>query len=270
MEHTNEAEKKMSMGRVNNLSYVECFRGSNRRRTEIVCMIFMIQNLSGLPLIAFIAYFYGQIGFSQKRSFDLSTGMHGLAILGNLLSFVLMKHVGRRTLYLTGLAAQFTILIIAGTLSSFKEAPATLWATAGMVILFIFTFDLVVGPLTYTLVAEIPSSRLRVKSVVLARVSYNICALVTNVLQQHMMNPLDWDWRGKSCFFWAGSCLLCFVYCYWRLPETKGLTYLELDILFDKAAPARKFSAFQKTLASTGYFSFNIERPEEPKWREPR
>ena len=28
-------------------SYLDCFKGTNRRRTEIVCMIWAIQNLSG-------------------------------------------------------------------------------------------------------------------------------------------------------------------------------------------------------------------------------
>ena len=270
MEHTNEAEKKMSKGRANDLSYTECFRGTNRRRTEIACMIFMIQNLCGLPVIAFAAWFYRQIGFDENRSFNLTIGMHGLAILGAFLSIFLMKHFGRRQLYLIGLGIQFVILMVAGIVSSLEETRSTLWATASMVILFIFTFDSMVGPLTYTLVAEVPSTRLRVKTVALSRVSYNVCALITNIFQQHMLNPLSWNWRGKSCYFWAVSCGLCFVYCFFRLPETKGLTYLELDILFEKEAPARKFKKFQQALADTGYFSFYEDRPEQPVWREPR
>lgn len=270
MEHTNEAEQKMSEGRTNDLSYQECFRGTNLRRTEIVCMIFMIQNLSGLPVIAFAAWFYRQIGFSENRSFNLSTGMHGLAILGAFLSIFLMKHFGRRQLYLIGLSLQFVILMVAGIASSLKETPRTLWATASMIFVFIFVFDSTIGPLTYTLVAEVPSTRLRVKSVALARVSYNVCALITNVIQQHMLNTLSWNWRGKTCYFWAVSCFFCFIYCFWRLPETKGLTYLELDVLFEKKAPARKFKKFQQALANTGYFSFYEDRPDEPTWREPR
>lgn len=39
--HTNEVEKVMSAG----TSYVDCFRGTNLRRTEIVCMVWMIQTI---------------------------------------------------------------------------------------------------------------------------------------------------------------------------------------------------------------------------------
>ena len=251
--HTNEVEKKMSNGR--NSSYLECFKGTNLRRTEIACMAFAIQNASGLPVISFAAYFYSKIGFSQKQSFDITVGMQGVAILGNFLAYFLMNRVGRRKLYLIGLSAQLTILLAAGIVSVFAETTRTLWAMAGLIILFIFVFDLTVGPMTYVLVAEIPSSRMRVKTVALARTAYNLCALVTNVLQTNMLNTLSWGWRGKSCFFWAGVCALSLVYVWFRVPETAGLTYLELDLLFEKRAGARKFEGVRRRLEETGYFS---------------
>lgn len=265
--HTDEVEKSLASGKSGS-SYLECFRGTNLRRTEIACCIFMIQNASGLPVVGFAAYFYNKIGFSQKQSFDLSIGMQGVAIFGAILSFVLMRFVGRRTLYLVGLAVQLVILVVAGTISVFPETDGTLWATAAMIIIFIFVFDIMVGPMTYCVVAEVPSTRLRVKTVALARVAYNLCALVTNVLQTNMLNTLSWGWRGKSCYFWAGSCLICFVYCFFRLPETRGLTYLELDILFEKKAHATKFAEVQKHLADTGYFSLDEDQLERPRWVE--
>lgn len=44
-----------------------------------------------------------------------------------------------------------------------------------------------------------------------------------------------------SGFFWAGTCFLCVVWIYFRLPEPKGRTYGELDILFEHKVSARKF-----------------------------
>jgi MFS transporter, SP family, general alpha glucoside:H+ symporter len=269
MLHTNEVEKHLSQGRRGaQLSYLEAFRGTSLRRTEIASMIFMIQNLSGLPVIGYAAYLYTRIGFSQKRSYDLTIGMHGIAILANFLSFVLMRYFGRRMLYLAGLIIQLLILLTAGILSTFAETATNLWATAGLIIAFIFVFDLIVGPLTYTIVAEIPSTRLRVKTVVLARVAYNLCSLATNPLQNAMLSPLKWNWRAKSCFFWAGSCFLCLVYCFFRLPESQGLTYLELDLLFEKRANARKFADVQKRLASAGYFELQDDGRRRAQWVE--
>ncbi len=56
-----------------------------------------------------------------------------------------------------------------------------------------------------------------------------------------MLNPTAWNWKGKAGFFWAGMCFLCFLWTYFRLPEPKGRTYGELDILFERKIGARKF-----------------------------
>ena len=41
--------------------------------------------------------------------------------------------------------------------------------------------------------------------------------------------------------FWAGCGTLCFVYGFFRIPETGGFSFAELDILFAAKVPARKF-----------------------------
>jgi SP family general alpha glucoside:H+ symporter-like MFS transporter len=90
---------------------------------------------------------------------------------------------------------------------------------------------------------------------VIARIAYNLVGLASNTITPKMLNPGAWNWKGKTGFFWAGTTLLCLIWCYYRLPEPKGLTYVELDILFAKKAKTRKFRDFQVNLASTGYFS---------------
>lgn len=47
MQHTNQLEIEVSAG----TTYVDCFKGIDRRRTEIVMMIFASQLLSGQNLI---------------------------------------------------------------------------------------------------------------------------------------------------------------------------------------------------------------------------
>ena len=40
----------------------------------------------------------------------------------------------------------------------------------------------------------------------------------------------------------AGICFLCVVYTYFRLPEPRGRSFAELDVLFEHKVPARKFA----------------------------
>lgn len=263
MKHTNEVEKYLSSG----VGFVDCFKGTDLRRTEIACMVWVAQTFSGGTLTGYAPYFYVQAGFKPERSFDLSLGMYGLAIVGCVLSWFSMRVVGRRKLYLAGLALSFITLIAAGCIGTRGNAPSTSWVLGSMLIFLTFVYDSTVGPVCYVLVAEIPSTRLRVKTVVLARVAYNIASIIANVLTPRMLNPTAWNFKGKTCFLWAGTCFVMLVWAYYRLPEPKGLTYMELDILFEKKAKARKFRQFQVNLASTGYFSLEEAGPTNSGWR---
>ena len=48
------------------------------------------------------------------------------------------------------------------------------------------------------------------------------------------------------------------MWCFSRLPEPKDLTYMELDLLFEKKADARKFRRVQRSLSEGRYFSVEI------------
>jgi SP family general alpha glucoside:H+ symporter-like MFS transporter len=56
-----------------------------------------------------------------------------------------------------------------------------------------------------------------------------------------MLNPTSWNWSGKTALVFAVASAVCFLWCYFRLPEPKGLTYLELDLLFQNKADRKKF-----------------------------
>lgn len=91
----------------------------------------------------------------------------------------LMPHVGRRTLYLWGQMGMFVILVIIGGLGVPTISNSTGWATGALLLILTFIYDITVGPVCYSLVAELPSTRLRIKTVVLSRNVYNgKCSLI--------------------------------------------------------------------------------------------
>jgi SP family general alpha glucoside:H+ symporter-like MFS transporter len=53
MYETNQREKEQESG----ISYLDCFKGTNRRRTEIACMSWVIQTLCGSTFMGFSTYF---------------------------------------------------------------------------------------------------------------------------------------------------------------------------------------------------------------------
>lgn len=69
----------------------------------------------------------------------------------------------------------------------------------------------------------------------------NIVGIITGVVTPYMLNPDAWNWKNYAGFFWAGICFLCIIYTFFRLPEPRGRSFAELDVLFERKVPARKF-----------------------------
>lgn len=237
MIHTNELEIQKTAG----TSYWDCFRGVDLRRTELAVMTWVIQHTSGGPMLGSGTYFMEQAGLSPTNAFSLGVGQSTMAFVGTVGSWFLMPHFGRRTLYLWGLAVMFVLLIIIGGLGIPKLSTNVGWASGALILILTFAYDLTIGPVCYSLVAELPSTRLRIMTVVLARNAYNASGLITSTLQARFINPTAWNWRGKTAFFWAGTNLLSLVWTYFRLPEPRGLTYADIDVLFENRVSARKF-----------------------------
>jgi MFS transporter, SP family, general alpha glucoside:H+ symporter len=59
------------------------------------------------------------------------------------------------------------------------------------------------------------------------------------------LNPSAWNLRGKGGFIWCGFTLISFVWSYFRLPETRGLSAGQIDLLFTRKVPARKFQTVE-------------------------
>lgn len=55
------------------------------------------------------------------------------------------------------------------------------------------------------------------------------------------MASVAWNWGAKAGLFYAGTNLLCNLWCWFRLPETKDRNFGEIDLMFDNHVPARKF-----------------------------
>ncbi|KAJ9133758.1 Sugar/inositol transporter [Pleurostoma richardsiae] len=239
LKHTNDIEIEVETG----TSYWDCFKGIDLRRTEIACLAFAAQVWCGSSLGGTPVYFFVQAGVSTSNSFKFSVGGLGLASIGTIISWGLLGRFGRRTLYVWGLAALCACMFIVGIVAvAAGEGSTSSYTQAGFVLAWLFIYYITVGPVCYAIISETSATRLRNKSVCLARIAYYVSQIIGNVIEPYMVNPTEGNWHGKTGFFWAGTCFLCFVWAFFRLPETKDRTYAELDLLFANKVKARHFS----------------------------
>ncbi|WAO84722.1 MFS domain-containing protein [Fusarium falciforme] len=237
--YTNNLEQQLQVG----TSYWDCFKGFELRRTEIACVVFAGQILCGICFAYNSSYFFSQVGLGTSTTYSLALGGTGLAFFGCLVNwFVLMPNFGRRTIYVWGMGGMCFVLILIGILNVWTHISAVAMTQACLTLLWTFIFQLSAGQLGWALPAEMGSTRLRQKTICLARDSSNIMGTIGGTLQQYFMNPQAWNLKGYTGFVWGGTCFCMFVWSYFRLPETWNRSYHELDILFAKKVPARQFA----------------------------
>ncbi|KAH8748588.1 putative MFS alpha-glucoside transporter [Hyaloscypha finlandica] len=234
--HTTSIEKAETAG----ASFWECFRGTNLRRTEINCVVWAAQILCGNAILGYSVVFLERAGFSEVQAFDINISLSACYIIGGLICWALFPHFGRSTIYMVGLLLMFFILIAIGGLG-FTEGKSVQLAVGILLVISTLINMITIGPVCYPIVAETPSGRLRYKTIVIGRFVYNLTGIFSNSVTPRMISPTAWNWGAKTGLFYAGTNLLCLIWCWFRLPETKDRTFGEIDLLFDNHVSARKF-----------------------------
>jgi hypothetical protein len=172
-----------------------------------------------------------------------------IGIVANIGSWWLMPAFGRRTILLGGQVGLFVLLVLTGIFSvSGLSQTSTGIATATLLLIFSAVYQSTVGPITYPIVNEIPSTRLKAKTVSLARAFYVAVSLFNGGIMPQMINTNHWNWGAKTGWFWAVITALCAAYTFFRVPETKGLSFEEIDLVFSRKIDARDFKPFAEFL----------------------
>jgi MFS transporter, SP family, general alpha glucoside:H+ symporter len=236
--HTDNLEKAMKT----ESRYWDYFRSTNLRRTEIACMVLAAQELSGQAFAYGSTYFFLQAGLNSSDSYKLNLGGTALAFLATCGSWVMMNFLGRRTMIIAGMAGMVIILLIIGVLSypAVYNNDAT-WVQAALTLLWLGIYSLTVGPQLFAVAAEISATRVRSQTISIVRNSYNAVQIIANTVEPYLINPTETNLKGKTALVWMALAFLALLWYIFRLPETRGLTYEELDILFEKRVSAWRF-----------------------------
>ena len=101
-----------------------------------------------------------------------------------------MPRFGRRTVYVVGMAAMAIELYLIGILNIWTDRKPVAWTQAILTLVWTFTFQLSAGQLGWALPAEIGSTRLRQKTVCLARNASNVLGVAGGTFNSYMVSPL--------------------------------------------------------------------------------
>lgn len=178
----------------------------------------------------------------------MGVGFLALGFVGTCCSWILLSHFGRRGIYNTGLAVLILLLLTIGILDCvphYTSRPALAWAQSSLMLVWNFAYDLSVGPVCFVLICETSATRVRARTIALATAAQAVVAIAMTVAIPYLINPDQANGRGKIGFFFGGLSLVSLVWAWFRVPETKGRTYEELDIMFSRGVRTREFKDYR-------------------------
>lgn len=106
----------------------------------------------------------------------------------------------------------------------------------------IITCSLGAWPASYAVAGETSSLRLRAKTQGLGILSYNVANIIFNLILPYIYNPDSGNLRAMTGFVYAGFCLLAVAGTWVLVPEMKGRSVGEIDVMFEMKVSTRDFA----------------------------
>ncbi|KAK7699143.1 hypothetical protein SLS64_011920 [Diaporthe eres] len=219
----------------------ELFKGTDLYRTLIVCGVYAAQNLTGNLIANQAVYFFEQAGMDTNTAFALGLITSALQMVFVMLSWILTTYLGRRTIYVWGSLINVGFLVALGIAGSVGLSTAASLAQASLGLIVSVLFTLGPAPASWVVIGETSSIRLRPLTTGVGRAAYYIVNIPCIFLASYMLNPDEANLGGKCGYVWAGTGFVCFLAAFFFLPEMKGRSYREIDILFKRKVPARQW-----------------------------
>ncbi|KAG0261849.1 hypothetical protein BG011_000612 [Mortierella polycephala] len=239
-------------------SYAELFRTPNARRVFLGITLQSWSQLTGMNVaMYYIVFIFQGAGVTgQNTNLQASAIQYVLNVVMTIPAILFIDKWGRRPVLLIGSTFMALWLFLIGGLMgkygsaiSFDGNSTTTWAISGndaaskAVIacsyLFVCSFAISWGPVSWTYPAEIFPLRIRSKAVSLATASN----WMFNFVLAYAVPPALEKIQYRTYFIFAAFCVGMTIHIFFMFPETKGRTLEEMDELFNSDIPAWKTRA---------------------------
>ncbi|GAA5872321.1 hypothetical protein JCM16303_004475 [Sporobolomyces ruberrimus] len=169
---------------------------------------------------------------------------------------------------------QPTLIALGSTRTSFAPVQAESdWISTSVfafIAIFIFFFASTWGPGAWGLIGEIFPLPIRSRGVGLSTASNWLWNTIISVITPYMVGPDKGNLRSSVFFVWGSLCTGAFVYSYFLVPETKGLSLEQVDQMFASCSPreSSKWRPAQTSAEAAGKIDHNSYSHEDKEKAE--
>ena len=134
--------------------------------------------------------FFQLAGLDTAKSFDLGVGVTACGVAGNIASWFIIDSVGRRPVYVWGMAALSSMLILIGILDVIPTGAAK-WVQAAITVVWAFVYFFSIGAMAFAILGETSSASLRAPTAALATATQAVMGVAMNFAIPYMVNPVS-------------------------------------------------------------------------------
>ncbi|MCJ1242891.1 Plasma membrane low glucose sensor [Trapelia coarctata] len=241
-------EYELSLGKA---SYLDCFRGTLGKRLATGCLLQALQQLTGVNFI----FYYGTSFFTSSgisNPFIITVITDVVNVTSTLPGLYMIEKWGRRPMLFWGAVGMFVCqMIVAATGTALPNSVVANKVLIAFVCVYIFFFASTWGPIAWVVTGEIFPLKARAKCLSMTTATNWLLNWAIAYATPYLVNPGpgNANLQAKVFFIWGGFCLVCAVFVYFLIYESKGLSLEQVDEMYAKENRAWKSTSFVPTVS---------------------
>jgi len=172
---------------------------------------------------------------SNELALLLSLVVAGMNAVGTILGIYLIDHAGRKMLALSSLGGVFASLVVLSVSFLNQSSSNELygWLAVLGLVLYIAFFSPGMGPVPWTVNSEIYPEEYRG---ICGGMSATVCWVSNLIVSQSFLSIAEAIGIGSTFLILAAISVLAFLFVLLYVPETKGLTFDEVELIWKERA----------------------------------
>ncbi|CAI7631489.1 unnamed protein product [Penicillium pancosmium] len=243
----------------------------NRKRAIISIVLMICQQMTGTNAINYYSpQIFQNLGINGTATNLFATGVYGIVKMvscGVFLIFVADSLGRRRSLLWTSIAQGLAMLYIGLYIRiapPVQGAPVIPAGYVALVCIFLFAafFQFGWGPVCWIYVSEIPTARLRSLNVAFGAATQWLFNFVVARAVPNMLATVGSNGYGTYIIF-SCFCFSMFIFVWFFIPETKGLSLEKMDELFGVTQLIQQKSADPELAGEYGDRTVSIDQGDK-------
>ncbi|RDW59301.1 sugar porter family MFS transporter [Aspergillus mulundensis] len=239
--YLSEQEQQALHGSV---SWLDCFKGPNLRRTAIATGMQCMQQTQGSGFMSnYLVVFLQGIGITNE--YRTSVLMTFTNMMSCAFAFYFVDRLGRRPLVLASTVVMGASMFAIAGVTGYGDQQAN--ASGALAGLFLWQIFQAIGwsSCVWIITAEVPTLQLREKTITIASFSGFVVNVLVTYISPFIQDTEYAGLEGRIGFIYGGFSVLALVWAFFVVPELKGRSLEELDELFENRVSTLKFQRYE-------------------------